>query len=660
MQDWTRSDIKAYVHETLGQHPSFKDGITNETLKKGNRVDKLLEQIIDKAQGVFLWVRPVVEDISNVLTNGFAINFDQLEERLTLTPSKLQDFYQLILDRIPQDWRSKSFVIFEAVLRAQRPLILIQLSVMMASQEENAVEQAHDLLSKFLTERTTYISNTGATLEAAIENAVAKQINGCSAGLLTVERSVEISRSSRTVDNIASHDQTKIAKFSAFNQSKSESSKANSRRVHVLHQSVREFFSTGGHHRLIELQENKAAGHPLSSKDGNMMVLLAFLYWLKVLGSLRQKFCEHLSKSEDFLFDVDALFWHARQAELDTNFEYMNLLEEIDHLMSQEHGTTWPKSEPDFHFGGDIHWLYLVAITRDLVHFIEHKVRKDPAIFAQPTRKLLLHTAIIAKACPILGNEEAVSLGWESLDRMIDMLLKYGAEPGQRIDCQPIACHLEKPEYYGTLDALQALAGGSETQNGDERDLKVKIVRSLVDRGADIHHEVTPHHPLLQLIIKSTWSEFILVVKLFAEKGLRIASFNSIGPKWSLLDEALFMIGNLEYHPKNAPLKASNEDSNSISDNIPISLSKDPGRDRKEVLLDSSMSQLDDWIWLFDHGLRIQAHTVPVLYSPTFQNHVLMTEHCRKSKYYSPAARRSAAQYNPQWRLTDAYLPLPF
>ncbi|KAI8689150.1 HeLo domain-containing protein [Fusarium keratoplasticum] len=94
LEDLTRSDISAYVQDTVGSHPYL------ERLLESGRVvvHNLLRQLIEKASGVFLWV---VLACRSVL-DGFAAydRIEELQRRVDHLPPELEALFQHMLDQV--------------------------------------------------------------------------------------------------------------------------------------------------------------------------------------------------------------------------------------------------------------------------------------------------------------------------------------------------------------------------------------------------------------------------------------------------------------------------------------------------------------------------------------------------------------------------------
>jgi hypothetical protein len=113
LQDLTYQDITQYVSDKLGNHPRFQ----LLSSKEPEKAPALLEEIVTKANGVFLWVKLVVRSLVAGLQNRDSIV--DLQRRLFLLPADLEDLYSYMLSRIDSFYKLKACEMFQLV-RAQR------------------------------------------------------------------------------------------------------------------------------------------------------------------------------------------------------------------------------------------------------------------------------------------------------------------------------------------------------------------------------------------------------------------------------------------------------------------------------------------------------------------------------------------------------------
>jgi hypothetical protein len=113
IHDWTREDISVYTSDRLG-----------ECRRKG--LEALHNEITNRAQGVFLWVKLVIEELSGHLFGGESIPL--LIARLSDLPDDLSAFYRLLLERLPQEKRVVAQKMVELVLCNQNRISLVTLT----------------------------------------------------------------------------------------------------------------------------------------------------------------------------------------------------------------------------------------------------------------------------------------------------------------------------------------------------------------------------------------------------------------------------------------------------------------------------------------------------------------------------------------------------
>jgi len=118
MQDLTKKDIRLYIRETLEEDIGFQ-----ELKQRDNRSLDLVQDIVDAAQGVFLWVFLVVRSLLEGLTNADRIL--DLQRRLRLLPTDLNEYFERILFTVVNFYRREAAQMFQVTLTSLRPLSLI-------------------------------------------------------------------------------------------------------------------------------------------------------------------------------------------------------------------------------------------------------------------------------------------------------------------------------------------------------------------------------------------------------------------------------------------------------------------------------------------------------------------------------------------------------
>ncbi|KAL8321820.1 hypothetical protein RB593_004074 [Gaeumannomyces tritici] len=130
LHELTRPDIAKYVKSTLNN-----DGNWAMESKNNTRYTVLVEEISDKAQGVFLWVVLVVRSIREGLSNGDSLRM--LEGRLKTIPQELGPFFLHILNSIPIIYRVQMALFFRVALDTSAKLTLMHYSFLHDCYEED-------------------------------------------------------------------------------------------------------------------------------------------------------------------------------------------------------------------------------------------------------------------------------------------------------------------------------------------------------------------------------------------------------------------------------------------------------------------------------------------------------------------------------------------
>jgi hypothetical protein len=124
LESLTRGDIHNYVSSKLGGNNMFQ----NLARLKPLEAERLVKEVTTKAAGVFLWVCLVVLSLLEGLRDGDGIS--DLQERLSLLPSDLEELFSKILNNLSPryfDQASKLFQLVGAALEDE-PLTLLSLA----------------------------------------------------------------------------------------------------------------------------------------------------------------------------------------------------------------------------------------------------------------------------------------------------------------------------------------------------------------------------------------------------------------------------------------------------------------------------------------------------------------------------------------------------
>lgn len=140
LEDLTRKDIKLYVRDTLEENSRFK------ALKaRDDRTQDLVQEIVEKARGVFLWVFLVVRSLLTGLTNADRIS--DLQKRLHSFPPTLEGFFHHMFASIEDIYHEQTAQTFTLALAAVEPLSLMTYSFLDAEDIDLAMPRPSKALT---------------------------------------------------------------------------------------------------------------------------------------------------------------------------------------------------------------------------------------------------------------------------------------------------------------------------------------------------------------------------------------------------------------------------------------------------------------------------------------------------------------------------------
>ena len=118
LQDLTRDDIAAYATDKLNELP-------NSCLWRADdfQFQRLISEVVLRAQGVFLWVILVARSLRDGLGNGDSPSL--LFERLLEIPSDLEEFFEQLIRSVDKVYRRRMAHTFQMALAAHKPLRLV-------------------------------------------------------------------------------------------------------------------------------------------------------------------------------------------------------------------------------------------------------------------------------------------------------------------------------------------------------------------------------------------------------------------------------------------------------------------------------------------------------------------------------------------------------
>ncbi|OAL44761.1 hypothetical protein IQ07DRAFT_648965 [Pyrenochaeta sp. DS3sAY3a] len=116
LQDFNKPDMEFYIEQKLTNQPNFR-------ILEHDQGRNIVDEIVEKAKGVFLWVFLVVRSLNEGLRNQDS--FSLLQKRLREFPSDLDQFFRHMFLSLEPIYRSHLSHMFQVALRASAPLHLL-------------------------------------------------------------------------------------------------------------------------------------------------------------------------------------------------------------------------------------------------------------------------------------------------------------------------------------------------------------------------------------------------------------------------------------------------------------------------------------------------------------------------------------------------------
>ena len=138
LQNLTKDDMRQVVSDKFRAHPHFiklqKSKTPDPEIKQYHEV---MAQVVNRSQGVFLWVHLVLRNLLDGLT--FGDSMQTLQARLEAFPEDLDSFFQHMLDSIPKIYLPRAARMFKIALSAEKPLFLLFYSLLQELEEHDVI-----------------------------------------------------------------------------------------------------------------------------------------------------------------------------------------------------------------------------------------------------------------------------------------------------------------------------------------------------------------------------------------------------------------------------------------------------------------------------------------------------------------------------------------
>jgi hypothetical protein len=148
LEDYTKEDIHTYSKSRLCEIEPISAALAEDScssVEDKTHAQNIVDSITARAEGVFLWVRLVVD---RLIADG-NVSLERLEATLAELPGQLEDYYAMTLDRIPLRDRLASFIILEIVFRSQVTLHLRTLFSILSCAEADNFHECQMILHRY-------------------------------------------------------------------------------------------------------------------------------------------------------------------------------------------------------------------------------------------------------------------------------------------------------------------------------------------------------------------------------------------------------------------------------------------------------------------------------------------------------------------------------
>ena len=430
LHELTQHDIKHFVTNKLGGHPRFQV----LAAKEPERAPALIEDIVAKANGVFLWVKLTVHSLISGLSNRDGIT--DLQRRLLLIPPDLEDLYALMLKRIDPFYITKASEMFQLV-RAQRDPERRLTAVNLMSQQPFTIfalamadhEQPHNILC------STAKSWSADEILAACSEMEDRLKVRC-AGLLEVQRLEEFGRS-EVIKPLSWRSKVQYIHRTARDYME----KPEVWDAMVKHTRGAEFYPFKSLFLSGVLQLRLFSARPIQTTFGSIRII-----------ALMTMFYASLVESHTSLFEIE---WITKLHE--AMCHYQKSSPESNHQNWVQEMLISPSTDHDSFLS--------LTIQFDLGTYVQHALANDGKLIRNKKGRPLLDYAV----SPRQWSEASASL--------VETLLKHGADPNEKF---------EGHSPWENAILRQVHLNATQTATNPERQKnRATFLRLMLEYGAD-------------------------------------------------------------------------------------------------------------------------------------------------------------------------------
>jgi hypothetical protein len=459
LEDLTRDDIREYVQRRFEESAKFR-----QLRSKSFASSKIIDDIVERARGVFLWVSLVVEALLHGLIEGDDVL--EMRRRLDSLPIDLEKYFEHMIGTIEPFYRDETIRWFEIAVNALQPLPILAYHFLEQEKENE-------------------------------DYALHKQVQALSNREIT-----SIYETTKVRLNARCKDLLEVRDYS------SETSLAMCRyKVDFLHRTVRDFLL--GTRTIEELRQGKLAIDPHISL---CRIMLALTKALPSQGELTPALNEIFSFVDEFMYHSREVELHCHESEHGNgHLSELQLLDEFDRVMIEHTGEEtvhWTnlRDIPKGKFGEYKHKTFLAsAIQAGLTLYVRQKLDVQ-TLQAKRGRPLLDYALRPHIVTPIeLPDHEA-----RPDIEMVRSILEKGADPNQKV-------YIYAEETIWSLFLHQYKGRVRTSKSGDESREFYTVAEMLIQAGANPDPNVIGN--TLREFLRA--SEVASLEELMAEKRQR-------------------------------------------------------------------------------------------------------------------------------------------
>jgi NACHT domain/N-terminal domain on NACHT_NTPase and P-loop NTPases len=427
LHKFTEDDIKRHAEVTLEANSRYR-----ELKEKDNSYKDFIQEIVAKAEGVFLWVYLVVNSFLEGLDKRLERNDEiaDLRRRLRDLPGDLDKYFRRIFDGIDHVYREETAQIFLISVQAVQPLSVMAFSFL--DKEKKNSDYALD---------AEICAFSESEIQSTYER-MRKRLNAQCKDLLEVNE----------------YDEEGERTFLRY-------------KVDFLHRTVKDFLEGQEMQDLLK-------GRASVTFDARVSLCKIFLAQIKALPPR----AVHSALNSLFAL-VDELMFYAGEVEYHNKEPQVALLDELDRVVSiyasdVDFHWTNTRDPPDGLYDENESKTFLAqAIQARLRLYVEEKLNSEPRLLRQKKGRPLLDYALRPKVVsPVQLPLQRTNIDAE----IVKYLLSKGANPNQQV------YHLDSRTVWNLflLECHDAFSRQNADQ-GSEANKVPEVAKILIQNGAD-------------------------------------------------------------------------------------------------------------------------------------------------------------------------------